>query len=300
MFFDTHCHLNFKSFKKSLPEVIDRAQNAKVSRIVIPGTDRKTSEQAVAITEQYDMLYAAVGIHPHHVFDLYRKREKQHLQVKQPQERHMVPEAREESEDIVKKEVRSIKGFFDNPHVVAVGEIGLDRHMYQATKYDDYVVNTAFISLQIEVFRMQIELAEKYSKPVIIHNREAKDDVLSTLNDVWNDVFRQSMVFHCCEADKGLLRFALDHDIYIGVDGDVTYDKEKQDFIRSVPLKQLVIETDAPFILPEPYRSRKEYPNEPRHVITVAETVARIKETSVEYLAQQTMENGMALFHIEE
>jgi TatD DNase family protein len=298
MFFDTHCHLNFKSFKKTLPEVIARAHEAQVSRILIPGTDRKTSEQAIAIAEAYEQMYAAVGIHPHHVYDLYRKREKEHLAGQKRNESQPIPEAQNESEDIVTTELTFIESFLQNPDVVAVGEIGLDKHMYQATKYDDYIVNTAFISLQKKILRMQLALAQRYKKPVVIHNREAKDELLSTLNDVWSDEFCYNMVFHCCEPHKDLLSFALDHKIYIGVDGDVTYDQQKKDFIRTVPLKQLVIETDAPFILPEPYRSRKEYPNEPSHVGVVAETVAQITDIPVADIAQQTMENGKALFNL--
>lgn len=299
MYFDTHCHLNFKAFKKNLPEVLKRARKAGVEEILIPGTNVKTSHRAIEIAGEYAKLFVATGIHPHHVFDLYRKREKQHRD-KIDHEKHdaIVPEAQEESVDLVTQELYQIEELLNNPHVVAVGEIGLDRHMYQATKYSDYVVDAEFVALQQEILKKQIFLAIQYKKSVVFHNREARDDLLSTLNDVWDESLRGRAVFHCCESHHDLLSFALDHDMFIGVDGDISYDKEKQSFIKEVPLDNLVIETDAPFILPEPFRSRKEYPNEPRHVVPVAEWVARVKEIAVEEVAQRTRENGMGLFSL--
>lgn len=277
MFFDTHSHLNFQAFQKDLPNVIKRAHAQGVTRILIPGTDYVTSQRAIEIAGQYDNIYVAAGIHPHHVFDLYKKRKYR-------------------SDDLIQKELSAIESLLSDSHVVAVGEIGLDRHMYKETRYDDYVVNTEFISLQKEILKKQIYLALQHEKRLIFHNREATEDFLITLNDVWDDALRNRGVIHCCEPRKDILSFALDYDLFIGVDGDITYSDEKQSFIKEVPLTRLVIETDAPFLLPEPFRSRKEYPNEPRHVVTVAEWVAKVKGIPLHEVEHHTYENGLRLF----
>lgn len=273
--FDTHCHLNFKAFKKNLPEIISQAQQSGVTNILIPGTDVKTSRDGVAIANQHDWMYSAVGIHPHHVYKLLKR------------------------DDItVDSELAQIEELLNDPKVVAVGEIGMDKHVYEETVYKEYTVDGCFIELQKELFKKQLQLALEYDKSLILHNREAIEDLIPILKEHWDDKLRGRTVFHCCEPLEELLHFAQDHTICIGVDGDITFIEEKQKFIAKVPKSLLVLETDSPFLLPEPLRSQKKYPNKPSNLSIIAETVAKLREVSEEELIAQTTENAKKLFNI--
>ncbi len=273
--FDTHCHLNFKAFKKIVPEVIVNAKAEGITNILIPGTDVKTSRDGIEIANQYDWIFAAVGIHPHHVYKLLKR------------------------DDItVDSELNEIKQLLQEPKVKAVGEIGMDRHVYDETVYEEYNVDGAFINLQKELFRKQMLLAIEYDKSLILHNREAIDDVIPIVKELWDDKLKGKTVLHCCEPINELLIFAKEHNIFIGVDGDITYFPEKQEFIKSVPDDLLVLETDSPFLLPEPLRTQKKYPNNPSNIKIIAETVAKLRNIEVEKLINQTTENAKQLFNI--
>jgi TatD DNase family protein len=272
--FDTHAHINFNRFKGKEADVITRANDAGVHSILIPGTDITSSKKAIEIAQAHNNIYASVGIHPHHVF--------QESGIKDNELR-----------------VAEIEQLLLEPCVVAVGEIGMDRHVYRKTKYENYTVDEQFITLQRELLIAQLKLATKHDKSVILHNREATDDILAILNEHWDSHFEGRTVFHCCEANNELLAFAKQHNIFIGVDGDITYSKEKQSFIAEVPLELLVVETDSPFLLPEPLRSEKKYPNEPKNLPIVIEAVARARNTDVQSLQEATTQNAKQLFRIE-
>ena len=159
--FDTHCHLNFQAFEGRVDRIIDEARKAGVTKIVVPGTDLETSKKAVEIAQKFAGVYAAVGIHPHHVYKLKVKNKK--LKVEE--------------------DLKEIEKLLTNNKAVAVGEVGLDRHYYNKTKYADYQIDESFIELQKEFFLEQIKLANKYKKTLIIHNRKAKKDMLKILTD---------------------------------------------------------------------------------------------------------------------
>ena len=288
--FDTHCHLNFKAFDGIVDNVIADAKKAGVTHTVVPGTDIESSKKAVEIASHHEGIYAAVGIHPHHVFDMVKLKAS-----------HFVPTlsvgtSRDKQNDDLKAKVREIESLLDNERVVAVGEIGLDRHSYQKTKYREYRVGEEFISLQKEFFVKQLELAKKYNKSVIIHSRETTTDILQLTNDNWDEWFAGHTVFHCCEPNEDMLDFAIKHHIYIGVDGDITYSPKKVEFIKKVPVEILVLETDAPFLLPEPLKSQKIYPNKPENLKIIAEFIAKIRGEATADLIQTTTENAMKLF----
>jgi TatD DNase family protein len=279
--FDTHCHLNFKAFETTLDETIQKAFLSGIKCIVIPGTDIPTSQRAIEITSQYEGIYAAVGIHPHHVMEL----ENQKLSMS-------------EYEEHIDQLIKTIEGLLENSKVVAVGEIGMDRHVYSLTKYDQYEISDTFIELQKRVFTKQIALAAQYKKSLVIHNREAKQDVLTLLDKSWDDALRNKAVFHCCEADEELLEYAIQKDIFIGVDGDITYSKKKQRFIEKVPLEKLVVETDSPYLTPEPIRLIQKFPNTPSNLTLVIEKIAGIKKIDMQEVSKRTTENGESLFGI--
>lgn len=282
--FDTHCHLNFKRYKNNLPEVIARAQDGGVELMVVPGTDVKSSIKACEIARENIGIYAAVGIHPHHAYHYLKQKNN--------------PQIEQDIEAQMHEDLKIIEKLLAEKHVVAVGEVGMDRHTYEETVYAEYSVSEDFLRTQRELLKLQIELAIKHKKSLVIHNREAKQDLLALLSRVWDDSLVGRAVFHCCEADYDLLTFAKDHKIYIGVDGDVTYDEEKQLFIQNVPFEMLVIETDSPYILPEPLKSERKYPNEPVNVHLVAKKVADVKDVSIDRVMEQTTINGKRLFNI--
>lgn len=273
--FDTHCHLNFKRFKSSRDEVIQRAFEAGISGILVPGTDVDSSKKAVELTRTHAGIYAAVGIHPHHLFELLSSNEA-----------GRVPEL-----------LGTIHGLLQDQKVLAVGEVGIDRHVYAGTKYESYAVSDAFVKLQKQVLAEEIKLALHEHKSIIFHNREAKADLLEVLSP-WANSLAGRAVFHCCEPDSDLLSYAQKHHIYMGVDGDITYDTAKQEFVKHVPLDLLVLETDAPYLLPEPLRSQKKYPNEPAYITYTAAAIARLTGVSVEEIRKRTTENAYRLFGI--
>ncbi len=135
---------------------------------------------------------------------------------------------------------------------------------------------------------------------MIIHNREAKKDLLEILSNNHQLLRPYSAVIHCCEPDKTLLTFAKSHKMFIGVDGDITYYKEKQEFIKTVPLNMLVLETDSPFLMPRLLsggRPSLRY-NEPKNILLIAEFIAKLKNISIEEIAKTTTENAKRLFRI--
>ena len=287
--FDTHCHLNFKAFAGKVDQVINRARDAGVDYFVVPGTDVKTSEKAIEIAEKFTNVYAAVGVHPHHVYKLYSNV----ILGSESDSRIDSGQAR------MTNALNEIEKLLSHPKVIAVGEVGLDRHVYKNTKYKNYDVYPEFIEEQKLFFLEQMKLAYKYKKALIIHNRGAKEELLKILTTNYSRPATVSTVFHCCEPDfvetghaLSLLDFAKKYRIYIGIDGDVTYWKEKQDFVREIPLDLLVLETDSPLLLPKPLRSQKKFPNEPKNLKIISAFIANIKAISEEKLAHITEEKA--------
>jgi len=273
-FIDTHCHLNFKRFKNTLDEVLTKTRTAGVDMCVVPGTDILLSQKAVEIASKNEGIYAAIGIHPHHTFDVKRVTYNVH------------------------DDIQELEKLIIHPKVVAVGEIGLDRHVYEDTKYPNYQISDEFFSAQKEYFIAQLHLAQRYKKALIIHNRETKKELLDILDTEWTDEMRFRTVFHCCEQDEDLREYAIAHNIYIGVDGDITYGEEKVEFIKNTPLETLVLETDSPFLLPEPLKAQKLYPNTPANIPIIAQYIADLKGVSLEHVAEATTKNAKRLFGI--
>lgn len=282
MFADTHCHLNFKAFQKTgalhYHNVVSQAQQSGVDIFIVPGTDIATSQKALTIAQEFDQVYAAVGVHPHHVA------------------KAQSPKHQTQHEDTLENWLKKLEELVKDKKVVAVGEVGIDLHVYSNTKYKPYEITSEFISLQKELFQKQTELANTHKKALIIHNWEAKQQVLSILNTMWDKNMENRMVFHCCEADQELLDYAKERHIFIGVDGDVTYNAQKQEFVKLIPLDRLVLETDSPYLLPEPFRSQKRYPNTPSSIPLIGQCIARLKNESVAKVEEVTYENSKRLF----
>ncbi len=201
MLFDTHCHLNFKAFKDRVKEVIGEAHEAGVDYMTVVGTDEETSKKAVEIAEKYEGVYAAVGIHPHHAIE-------QKIGGSQGRDPDNAQALRSRG-SIDGKEMTDriyfLEKILSNKKVVAIGEVGIDKHVYQNTKYQNYEVDKEFIEKQKQLFDNQIRLAIQHNKSLIIHNRRSGEDILVILSGVWDKKMEYKTVFHCCEPDKKLL-----------------------------------------------------------------------------------------------
>jgi TatD DNase family protein len=257
--FDTHCHLNFDVFDKNFIDVIRNAKSLGVDHFMIPSTNILNFRKAVDIANNFGNIYVAIGIHPTEKLEEY---------------------------DFDKTISKLQKFIDDSEDVLAVGEIGLDYY-----KNDNYEIQRKF-------FAGQLKLAIKNPLSVIIHNRHAGDDLLKLLDSNWKDILYERVVFHCCEPDQKLLDYALKQKIFIGVDGDVTYDQKKMGFIKKVPLEHLVVETDSPFLTPYPVRQNNKFPNEPKYLDFVVRTISELKNKDYKSVAKITSNNAMKLFKL--
>lgn len=259
--FDTHCHLNLNPIAEHLDSSIREANKNGVDFLLVPGIDIPSSQTAVITAQNYIQVYAAVGIHPESI----------------------------KPDNIIENQLMDIKKILSDKKVVAIGEIGLDIKS-SAALYG--------IGGQLELFTAQLRLAISENKSVIIHNRGYADTIIQELTKHWTDSLTLKSVFHCCEPSDKLLSFAQTQGMYIGVDGDVTYSIQKQEFIKKVPLDSLVLETDSPFLTPEPVRNIQKFPNHPKNLIYIAKKVAELNNLPVEKVIHITAKNSKKLFNI--
>ncbi|MBI4824257.1 MAG: YchF/TatD family DNA exonuclease [Nitrospirae bacterium] len=249
---DTHCHLEMPEFDHDRDSVIERAKQAGISAIITIGSDTHSNEEAIRLSEKYDIIYCSIGIHPH--------------------------ETKLFTEDIYKK----LKEWATHKKVVAVGETGLDYHYMNSPK-----------EVQKEVFRCHIELAREKTLPLVVHSREAKIDTLSILKE--SGITKG--VVHCFSGDMEMAEAVMEMGFYISIAGPVTFKNAKRlhEIVKAVPDEYLLIETDAPYLTPEPLRGKR---NEPSYIVHVAEEIARLKEVSPEDVARITTLNAKRLFGI--
>ena len=281
---DTHTHLNFEAFKNDWREVVDRAMQNGVQKMVVVGTDLTTSERAVEMTSHHLALYAAVGIHPHHAKSLVGS---EFLGVS------------------MGEHIGQLEKLITEPKVVAVGEIGLDDHVYSAsTKYKAEPNSPKLMEIQKKLFRAQLELAHKYNKPVIVHSRKVKRDALDELM-----AFNQSRssrlngVFHCFEGSKQFAREILAQGFYLSFTGNLTFEQGKGEVAKLVPLNKLLLETDCPYMTPEPERGQKRQidevlRSEPRHVKIIGQFHADCRGIPADQVFSETDKNVKRLFGI--
>ena len=254
MLFDTHVHLNARQFAEDRDEVIKRAEEAGVSKMVVVGFDEETIPLAMELAETYDHIYAAVGWHPVSAINY----EDKHLDW--------------------------IKSLSDHPKVVAIGEMGLDYHWDTSPK-----------AKQEEVFRKQIRLAKELDMPIIIHNRKATDDVIRILQE--EEASEVGGIMHCYSATVAEVEACLEMNFYISLAGPVTFKnaQEPKEIAKIIPLDRLLIETDAPYLAPHPYRGKR---NEPAYVKLVAEEIATLREMTYEEVCEITMKNACDVYRI--
>lgn len=256
---DTHAHLDAEKFDGDRDEVIARARESGVEAIVCPAVTAASSEAVVRLAESHDGLFAAVGIQP-----------------------NCAAEAAPGDWD----RVVALAG---HPRVVAVGETGLDCHW-------DFTP----IEVQRDYFDRHLQLAQEHGLPVAIHCREAEADVLPMLREA---VARGPLpgVMHAFSGDRSFAEACLDLGLYVSFVGSVTYTNKKfrplRDAAPVVPDDRVVLETDAPYLIPQPLRGRRPR-NEPAHLMHTAECLAELRGQSVEELAAQTTANARRLFRL--
>lgn len=278
---DTHSHLNFEVFSNDWEEVVSRAFSVGVEKMVVVGTNLETSTKAVDMAQSNPALYAAVGIHPHHA-------------------KHY----RDNGAALV-PDMLALETLARRQKVVAVGEIGLDYHVYEnSDRYSDVTIDERLIQLQRQLFKAQLGIAQKLEKPVIVHSRKAKREVLELIEQVGeNNNQRLSGVFHCFEGGKTFAREIIQAGLHISFTGNVTYEEGKGNVSLEVPLNRLLLETDCPYMIPRPERDQKRpdgdfLRSEPRHVKIIGQFHAKIRGVSEKEVFKQTTDNAQALFGI--
>lgn len=249
--FDTHAHYDDSRFDDDRDELLSSLPEKGVSHIVNCGCDLKSSKTALSLSEKYDFIYAAVGVHAH------------------------------EAEETTESDLVEIEKLYQNEKVVAIGEIGLDYHYDFSPR-----------ERQIEIFERQLILAKELGLPVIVHDREAHEDTMNLLKK-----YRPEGVVHCFSGSKEMAKEIEKLGMYIGIGGAVTFKNAKKpvEVIEYLPTDRLLLETDAPYMTPVPFRGTR---CDSAHIAFTAEKIADIKKMDVQELIDVCNENAKRLFGI--
>jgi len=255
MFVDTHAHLQWTSFDNDRENVLARAKEKHVTRIVNIGFDLAGSVKGVALAEQHNGLYAAVGIHPHSASTLNNKI------------------------------VDTLRALAANPKVLAIGEIGLD-----------YYRNLSPKEVQQQAFETQLALAQELKLPVVIHDREAHNDIIQTLSKFKGEI---TGIMHCFSGNKDFAQQCIDLGFLISFAGNVTYPKahELHAVAEWIDPEHVLLETDCPWLTPQEMRGKR---NEPSYLPLTAQKIAALKHMSLADLAEITTKNAEKILKLPE
>ena len=258
-FFDSHSHYNDEKFNEDREQIIKETYEAGITKFVCAGYNIESSLFSLEISKKYEFIYSICGISPNDI----------------PQSEQQLWKDIAEISKIV-KENKSKK-------LVAIGEIGLDYYWNKENK-----------ELQKQAFIKQIELANELELPIVIHSRDASVD---TIDIIRNNKVKKAGIFHCCQLNQELVRQALELGYYISFAGPITFKNSKNapEIIKMVPMDRILIETDSPYLSPEPNRGKR---NDCRNVRYVAQKIADVKGLTVEEVAQKTYENTIRIFKI--
>lgn len=251
---DSHCHLNMEFFKNDYKIVAQNAYENNVKKMIMIGTNYSDSKRGIEIANEIPYLFTSIGWHPHDTKEIGTL------------------------DNLMK-----IMKLAENKKVVAYGEIGLD-----------YFKKYSPIDIQKKFFKYQINIAKELNLPIIIHDRDANNDVLKILKQ--ENAKKVGGVIHCFSGDLEYAKKVMDMGFYISFPGTITFKKNLENaknLISKIPLGRLLIETDAPFLTPEPFRGKR---NEPAFVKYVAEKIAEIKEISFNDVATATTNNCLKIF----
>lgn len=255
---DSHCHLDFPDYQTDFDSVLKRTQEA-LDFVVDVGTDIKSSERVVDLATQHDFIYAAVGVHPH------------------------------DASTVTEETVDRLRTLASHEKVVAIGECGLDYYRLTPGQEEEEKKQ------QAEIFKYHIELARSRQLPLIIHCREAYDDLISILESQgsgWRGVI------HCYLGDSITAEKLIALGFLISYTGIITFPNvavEVLDSVKQVPITKMMVETDAPFLAPQVYRGKR---NEPSFVVEVAKKIAQIKDMTYDEVDKVTTDNSRELFGI--
>lgn len=255
MFIDSHCHINFPDFAERMPELLNRMAENRVTHALCVSVDLPDFPQVLELAERHAHIYASVGVHPDY------------------------PDTPEPS-------VEDLARLSDHPKIIAIGETGLD---YYRLKGD--------LEWQRERFRTHIRASRATRKPLIIHTRAAAEDTLRIMHEegAGTDQGGVAGVMHCFTESLEVAEAAVAMGFYISFSGIVTFKsaRELQAVARAVPLERMLIETDAPYLAPVPFRGKT---NEPAFVRHVAEFIATLRGEPLERIARHTTDNFFTLF----
>ena len=255
--FDTHAHYNDEAFDKDRDEIINKIYKYGIKNIVVPGYNIEASKKAVEIANKYEYIYAAVGVHPSDIAD---------------------------KEEDVDKQISEIEKIAQDKKVVAIGEIGLDYHWEKDKK-----------EIQKYAFIEQIKLANKLGLPIVVHSRDAIMDTIEILKgEVLPD---RGGILHCCQLNQDLVKTGLEAGFYISFAGPITYKSSKNanEIIEMIPKDRILIETDSPYLSPEPHRGER---NDSRNLVFMAEKIASVYGKRLEEIAEITYENAKRIYRI--
>lgn len=276
---DTHSHIDMQDFE-DLDAVISNAQKAGVEKIIIPSVDRNSFEKVIDIANEYENVYCALGVHPTEAQGVNEEDFNEIISLVSGSS----PLAGE-GEVLGELAGRRNSGEEYIPNkIVAIGECGLD-----------YYWEKTFIEKQKEIFSKQIEIAKILKKPLIVHDREAHEDTFAILTANIKDEI--PVIMHCFSGDLDFALKCVGKGFYVALGGVVTFKNAKyvHEIAKEIPLEYLLLETDAPYLTPEPYRGKR---NEPAYVKFVAEKIAELREVSFEEIAQATTQNARKAFGI--
>ncbi len=261
-FFDTHAHLDYPDYAPDFPAVIDRAQAAGITRIIAIGTTLTSSERAIQLAEMYPGIYAVVGWHPTDALT---------------------------APDDLRPALRQLGR---HPKVVAIGETGLDYFRPPSAAGGSSQDDVRYKNRQAEIFQQQLEVAAELGLNCVIHQRASFDDTLAQLKPFAG---RARGVFHCFGESIARLEQVLAIGSLVSFTGIVTFKNSQnvRDAVAAAPLGQFMLETDCPYLAPVPYRGKR---CEPAFVKEISETVAAVKECSLEALSAATCQTAQAFF----
>lgn len=254
MFIDTHCHLTFQDFEEDRAMVIGNAKKAGVKQFIVPGVDFLSSRLSTELSiKNSESIFSAVGFHPYEAQEL--------------------------------PDIFILEQFITN-QVVAIGECGLDYHLYKGEDATSKKTN------QMRLFDDHCKLALKYDLPIIMHCRDAFDDFFDVLD---NQKTMPRGVIHCFSGGPQEIRMAAKRNLFLGVDGNVTFSKQLQLVVTMLPLSMLLLETDSPYLTPAPHRGTR---NEPKYIPLVAQTIALQQKKTIQEIADETTRNAQNLFQL--
>lgn len=255
MFVDTHAHLTDERFKGEEKEILEKCRTANVLKIITSGFDYVSSQKALEFAQYYDEVYASIGVYPENIYEFDKQIENNFAQMAQ------------------------------NKKVVAIGEIGLQ-----------YTDNMPPREKQKEIFLKQLELAYELKLPIVIHCRDAYGDMIDLLKRNKN-LLEYSGTFHCYGGSKEIAKESLKLGFYISVGGVSTFKNASnlKETIKSLPLENLILETDCPYLAPDPFRGRR---NDPSLIPIIAKNLAQLKDVSIEEIEEKTTQNARRLFNL--